>query len=427
MRILYFSSRECWPLNTGARLRDFHFARQLARRAEVTYYGLRNRNDPPTVPIPDEAGLKQQVIVEKDLPFSPAKLIRGLIGPVPVTLLNCENEQAQTALAGLLRNTTFDSVQVEGVHLLRYVPAIRKLSPNAAIVCDWHNIESEIMRRYSQTATGLARRLYASRTAGLIENMERELLRAADMHSVASARELERLRGRYPKAKLVAIGNGVDVEAHTPAEIEAAWKRADPTRMPPPGSVLFVGSMDYHANIDGAVEFARQIWPGFQKATLRGKTKAESARTREFVIAGRSPAPEVMELEGIPGVRVTGTVADVRSYYWDALALVVPLRIGSGTRLKILEAMAAGVPVVSTAMGAEGLGVAHGENILIAETAEEFIQALRTLEDDQPLRARLIEGGRRLVASEYDWPLLGEKLYRAHEDAVRARKEALTT
>lgn len=416
MRILYFSSRECWPLNTGARLRDYHFARQLARRAEVTYYGLRNPNDPPLAATPAEAGLREQVIVEKDESYSPAKLIKGLIGPVPVTLLNCESERAKAALEKLLTQTAFDSVQVEGVHLVGYVPIIRKASPHTAIVCDWHNIESEIMRRYSQTTSGWARRSYAQRTASLIENMELRLLRSCDVHTIASRRELERLRQREPKAKLVAVGNGVDVEAHAPAEIEAAWNRMEPRERPAAGSVLFVGSMDYHANIDGALEFARQIWPRFQKA------EKSAGAAREYVIVGRNPAPVITALAVEPGIRVTGTVPDVRGYYRGALAVAVPLRIGSGTRLKILEAMASGVPVVSTRLGAEGLEVTHGENILLAETPQEFVRALQDLSGDSPLRAKLVEGARRLVASEYDWPLLGERLFEAHQEAVRSLK-----
>jgi glycosyltransferase involved in cell wall biosynthesis len=415
MRILYFSSRECWPLNTGARLRDYHFARQLARRAEVTYYGLRNPNDPQLVSIPAEAGLRDQAIVEKDESYSPAKLIKGLIGPVPVTLLNCENERALATLEKLLTETAFDSVQLEGVHLVDYVPVIRKVSPNAAIVGDWHNIESEIMRRYSQTTSGLARRLYAQRTAGLIEDMELRLLRACDVHTIASQRELERLRGREPKATLVAVGNGVDVEAHAPTEIAAAWNRMEPRERPAAGSVLFVGSMDYHANIDGAVEFARQIWPRFQEVERNSSAGDE----REFVIVGRNPAPEVTALAAMRGIRITGTVPDVRGYYRGALAVAVPLRIGSGTRLKILEAMAAGVPVVSTRLGAEGLDVSHGKNILLAETPQEFVRALQDLSGGNSLREKVVEGARRLVASEYDWPLLGERLFEAHREAVR--------
>jgi len=419
MRILYFSSRECWPLNTGARLRDYHFARQLARRAEVTYFGLRNPNDPPALAIPAEAGLREQVIVEKDESYSPGKLIKGLIGPVPVTLLNCENERARETLEKLLAKTAFDSVQIEGVHLVGYIPIIRKLSPNTAIVGDWHNIESEIMRRYGETTSGLARKSYARRTAGLIEDMELRLLRACDLHTIASRRELERLRQREPKATLVAVGNGVDVEAHAPAEIETAWDRMEPRERPAAGSVLFVGSMDYHANIDGALEFARQIWPRFQEA----ERNSSAGTAREFVIAGRNPAPEITALAAMPGVRVTGTVPDVRGYYRGALAVAVPLRIGSGTRLKILEAMAAGVPVVSTRLGAEGLDVTHGENILLAETPLEFIRALQDLSGESPLRAKVVDGARRLVASEYDWPLLGERLFEAHQEAVRRHKK----
>ena len=423
MRILYFSSRECWPLNTGARLRDYHFARQLAQRAEVSYYGMRNRNDPPSEAIPAEAGLHEQLIVEKGASFSPTKLVRGLFGPAPVTLLNCENRRAKSALETLLKKTHFDSVQIEGVHLTRYVPAIRELSPHSAIVCDWHNIESEIMRRYGQTASGWPRKLYAYRTAGLIENMELRLLQSCDVHTVASQRELERLRQREPKAVLAAVGNGVDVETYSSAEIEAAWNRLDTANRPAERSVLFVGSMDYHANIDGCLEFARYVWPRVKAAEER----KNPGRGGEFVIAGRNPAPEIKALGAKPGIRVTGTVSDIRPYYRGALALVVPLRIGSGTRLKILEAMAVGVPVVSTRLGAEGLAVKHRENILLAETTDEFLKAIQDLDERNPLRETVVEGGRRLVVDDYDWPLLGEKLFQVHVAAVRRRREATKT
>jgi len=397
MRILYFSSRECWPLNTGARLRDYHFARQLARRAEVTYYGLRNQNDPPMVPIPADAGLQEQVIVEKDESYSPGKLLKGLIGPVPVTLLNCQNEPAKATLEKLLLKSAFDSVQLEGVHLVGYVPTIRSVSPNTAIVGDWHNIESEIMRRYSQTTSGLARKLYARRTAGLIEDMELRLLRACDIHSIASQRELERLRQREPKAKLVAVGNGVDVEAHSPAEIEAAWNRMDARERPAEGSVLFVGSMDYHANIDGAIEFARQIWPRFQEAERNSSAEA----AREFVIVGRNPASEVTALAATPGIRVTGTVPDVRGYYRGALAVAVPLRIGSGTRLKILEAMAAGVPVVATAVGGIPELVEDGKTALLvpAKNVTALANALRKIMQSSGLRNELARAAGEVVAA----------------------------
>ncbi len=409
MRILYFSSRECWPLNTGARLRDFHLSTQLARRAEVVYLGLRNPADPPSISPPSDAGFAALQTVERNASFSLPNLVRGFSGPVPVTLLNWQTKRAELALTHLLRDRQFDSVQMEGVHLLHYVDVIRRISPETAIVADWHNIESEIMWRYSESASPL-KRLYARRTAHLMENMETLFLSRSDANIMASQREQLRLIQRVSGATTYVIGNGVDVAAHADDEIEAAWNRAGQPD-PKGGNILFVGSMDYHANIDAAVQFTHEVWPSIRKQ-LPG---------RKLLIVGRNPSEAVLALAQEPGVQVTGTVADVRAFYRRALAVVVPLRIGSGTRLKILEAMAAGIPVVSTALGAEGIDVTNEKNILIAESPDDFVAAITKLAASPNLVQSLSAGGRELVTSYYDWPALGEKLYQVHYETAQRR------
>jgi glycosyltransferase involved in cell wall biosynthesis len=410
LRILYFSSRECWPLNTGARLRDFHLASQLARRGEVVYLGLRNPKDPPPIDPPADAGFAGFHMIEKNASFSPLNLVGGFIGPVPVTLLNNKSNRASAALVQLLRNQEFDSVQIEGVHLLPYLDVIRRESPQTAVIADWHNIESEIMWRYSEAANPL-KRLYARRTARLIEDMETLLLRRSDAHTMASQREKATLNQRAPGAMIQVIGNGVDVGAHTSGRIEAAWSKAGEPEQAG-GNVLFVGSMDYHANSDAALQFGREVWPLIH-ARLPGS---------QFVIVGRKPSGAVQALARKPGIRVTGTVDDVRAFYHKALAVVVPLRVGSGTRLKILEAMAAGVPVISTALGAEGIDVTDGKDILLAESPDDFVAAITRLASWPDLAQLLRNGGRALVASHYDWPGLGEKLFQVHcETAERVR------
>ena len=142
-------------------------------------------------------------------------------------------------------------------------------------------------------------------------------------------------------------------------------------------------------------------------------------------LVGATPPPDVQALAHIPGVEVTGTVPDVRPYYRDALAAVVPLRSGGGTRLKILEAMAAGIPVISTALGAEGLDVAPGHNFLLAERDADWLPALTEIAQN-PARARqLAQRGMELVRSRYDWGALGERLLSTYErwassgDAIR--------
>jgi glycosyltransferase involved in cell wall biosynthesis len=402
LRILYFSSRECWPLNTGARLRDFYQARELARRSTLTYLGMRNPRDPASVAPPVEAFAS--ALVEKDPGYSPGKLIRGLIGPTPVNVLNYWTERMAAELRRLLDGEPFDSVQVEGVHLAPYLPAIRAARSHPAIVGDWHNIESEIMRRYSENAVGLPRRLYARRTAGLLEKTENRLLRGCDAHSVASRREMEKLSRRMPEARIAVVENGVDVASHSDQEIEDAYRRANGNTGGPRRDLLFVGSMDYHANIDAAVRFARELWPALR----------ERMPQLRFVIVGRSPAPEVRALASISGVVVTGTVDDVRPYYREAVAEVVPLRVGSGTRLKILEAMAAGVPIVSTALGAEGLEVTDGRDILLAEAPQAMLGAIQALANSEERRCEIAAAARELVRARYDWPILGAKLFEIH-------------
>lgn len=392
MRILYFSSRECWPLNTGARLRDYHLARELARRASLTYLGLRNPQDPPPVPPPAEAF--ESVLVTKDPGYTPGKILRGLAGPAPVNVINCWTERAVAELRRLLGAQPFDVVQMEGVHLTPYLRCLHAAPNRPAIVADWHNIESEIMRRYSENTPGLPRRLYARRTAVLLENMEARLLAGCEAHTVASSREKEKLLRRVPGAQIEVVENGVDFAGYSTGEIAGPRAR----------DLLFVGSMDYHANIDAVVRFAADTWP-----LLHGRRP-----DLRFVIVGRSPAPAVEALRKRPGIVVTGTVDDVRPYYNQALATVVPLRVGSGTRLKILEAMAAGVPVVSTQLGAEGLEVTDGSDILLAETPADTLAAIESLADSHERRQAIAAAARELVRTRYDWPILGAKLFQIH-------------
>ncbi len=418
MRILYFSNRECWPVNTGARLRDYHLAAQLGRHASVTYFGLSYPGDaayPETnegLAAPDTV-FERMLIVPKARAYAPINVARGFIGPAPVTVLNCTTPAIAAALASAGPEQPFDSVQMEGVHLTNYLPVLRSFPRRPPIVCDWHNIESELMWRYSETIASLPRRMYARRTAALIEQMENKILRECEVHTTCSERERRKLLSRVPSAQVRVLENGVDTAYHSDDQMEHAYRRwreagHDSGEYGRRDRIVYVGSMDYHANVDTAIYFARESWP-----QVRGLVPAA-----RFTIVGRSPKPEVVALAGLPGIEVTGTVSDVRPYYREALAVVVPLRVGSGTRLKILEALAAGVPVVSTTLGAEGLDVRNGIDILIADTPADTSAAIRRLRDEPGLWRQLAAAGRELVLRQYDWKALGSRLFAMHE-AVR--------
>jgi glycosyltransferase involved in cell wall biosynthesis len=270
------------------------------------------------------------------------------------------------------------------------------------------------MQRYSERESSILRRTYAQKTARQLRALEQQATHDFAAHVVVSQRDREQLLKLNPLSSISVIENGVDSAYYSDQEIEkahAAWSkhedadgagvvdvRPSPTRA---NRIVFVGSMDYHANIDGVVDFAREVWPAVH----------ERHPQLVFTIVGRDPSAEVRELASIRGIEVTGTVADVRPFYREAVASIVPLKVGGGSRLKILEAMAAGVAVVSTALGAEGLEVEHGGNILIADTNAELSDAITGVLENEALRRELCDAGRALVSSRYDWETLGAKLF----------------
>jgi len=405
MRVLHFAPRVCWPLDTGAKLRNYHLARVISRDARVTLLAFSEDDRPLT----DLAEIYEQVIAIRRSPgYTPAKILRGAVGRTPLSLLNYTTGAMKQALERALTGHDFDVVQMESIHLMAYLPLIHSARSRPLVICDWHNIESELMQRYSERERSFLRKTYAQKTVRQLRTLEQRATRDFDGHVVVSQRDRERLLKLNPAAAISVVENGVDTAYYADDQIEAAyasWRKGQPDGAGR-NRLLFVGSMDYHANISAVIDFARSVWPGLQKA------KPEFV----FTIVGRDPAIQVRELMAIPGVEVSGTVDDVRPYYREALASVVPLKVGGGSRLKILESMAAGVPVVSTALGAEGLEVRDQEDILIADSDDELSSTIKSVVEQDDLRRRLIVAGRALISARYDWSRLGADLLAVYRE-----------
>jgi sugar transferase (PEP-CTERM/EpsH1 system associated) len=392
MRVLSISPRQCWPPVSGAKLRDYFFIKALGENAALTHVFFAEDGTP--VPTAQEFPFCEKVVaVARPRMYTPAKIAAGFVGRWPLPVINYFSREMEQALASIAAQTTFDLVRVDSIHMAPYAESLRR-KLEAPMIYDWHNIESEAMQRYSRQASSPAHKLYAAFTARRLAAFEKRLLREAFGHVVCSEREKQLLQSIAPEARIAVIENGVD------SGYFSDFGRPITRRQ----GIVFVGSMSYHANVDGATWFARTVWP----------TVRERHPGWKLTIVGSNPAPAVRMLETVPGVEVTGTVSDVRPYYAEAVAAIVPLRIGGGTRLKILEAMAAGVPVVSTALGAEGLPVTGGEDILIAETAEQWSLQLGALAKQDDTWKRLAEQGRSLVRTRYDWRTLGEALYQTY-------------
>lgn len=418
MRVLQFAPRVCWPLDTGAKLRNYHLARVVSRYAPITLLAFTEAQE-STLNV--ENPYHQIVKVKRDPSYTPVKLLRGALGRTPISLLNYTTEAMKTALLRLLKEQKFDVIQLESIHLMGYLPIIQSNAPRTPVVCDWHNIESELMQRYSERAPSFLRGSYARRTARQLHNLEKQATLDFDYHVVVSDRDRDQLLQLNSSTRVAVIENGVDSAHYSDAELDQA-QRPDrkerlveqPTETSTPSRLIFVGSMDYHANIHAVVDFAKNVWPAMHQRYPQ----------LSFTIVGRDPAEEVQQLGSITGIEVTGTVEDVRPYYREALASLVPLTIGGGSRLKILESMAAGVPVVSTTLGAEGLEVENDKDIIIADTAERFVEAIGELVTNDATRPRLAAAGRELVARRYEWTIAGESLFRIYEKLVSGQEQS---
>ena len=301
-------------------------------------------------------------------------------------------------LADRLRELTtvshFDIVHVEFSYLAHYVKFVSPMS-HTKTVLSMHNVESIRFKRELQHTPWSSRRFALLWDYYLYPEWEQKALQKFDGILATSRTEQKWIQRHAPAAKVKLVPNGVDVEYF--------YMRDPPQKSQ---SLVFTGLMNYPPNIDAMMWFSQAIWP-----RLRQQHPAMTLK-----IVGRYPPPCIMALGKQPGVCVTGEVSDVRPYVDQALAHVVPLRFGGGTRLKILAAMAQGLPVISTRLGAEGLDVTSGENILLADNAEQFLQHVQTLIDQPTWAARLGQAGHRLVVERYDWRtcLLGlSALYKA--------------
>lgn len=409
MRILFFSPKECLPANTGARLRNYHLSKELSRRAEVTYLGFSEEMGSPEKVLNESSswGPQKVILVPRDKGYTAGKLLRGAVGRQPLTVLNYTTERMAARLRQVLDESEFDVVQMESLLLCHYIPIIRSARRRPLLVCDWHNIDSEVMKRYSHHQASLAPKLYAKLTSRRLESLEKASLNNFDAHLTVSERDRQKLLSFGSTVPIEVIHNGVDTNFFYPSSCHRVsaleTNKTDKPMMK--RRVLFVGSMDYHANIDAVTTFARDIWVNFYNQNPQFT----------FTIVGRNPTPSVRRLAELPGIEVTGTVSDVRPYYQEAFASVVPLRIGGGSRLKILESMAAGVPVISTRLGAEGIEISDKENILMAESKEDFQNSLLALQSQIGLGSRISTGGLKLVQANFDWGIVGKKVFEMFE------------
>lgn len=375
-RLLFISPRFLFPLDQGGKIRTSNILRHMKggafeillaspAPADVTRFGG------------EISGVCDRFLSWPEVVQGRVGRVASVLGALPVAVASDRSAAGARVLAGALAERP-DVVVVDFPHAAVLLPD----RVDAATVMFTHNVEAEIFERHAEMATGVMRRVWQSQ-ARKMRRFEGDVLRRFDTVIAVSSRDAAALTQRYGLDDVAVIDTGVDLD----------FFALQPPPAVPVSEIVFTGTMSWPANAEGIGWLMDAVWP----LVIAARPGARA------VIVGRG-APEalVARARGL-NWRFTGFVDDIRPHVAGAQVYVIPLRVGSGTRIKAFEALAMGRPVVSTTIGVEGLDIADGGHFLAADTAADFAGAVLRLLDDADLRARLARDARALVEEKFSW------------------------
>jgi polysaccharide biosynthesis protein PslH len=382
VRVLWVKAGKLLPVDTGGKIRSYNLLRFLAKDHEVTllsYYGGRRdmeyeaalaREIPGSQTIytagPDSSAIRQALDYLRRLPMR-----------APYAVSKFSHPAVRTTVADWLTSRRFD------VAVCDFLSASLNFPAQLPIPCVLfqHNVESSLWQRMAAVESNPVKKLAFAVESSKMTGYERATL--GRFHHIIAVSEHDRgqMLQMNSACQITVVPTGVDTQKFNVA----------PASSTHPPRIVFTGSMDWEPNVDAVDYFCSEIWPAIRK----------EFPDAIFQIVGRNPFPKVQRLAS-ESVQVTGTVLTVAEYLEKASVVIVPLRIGGGTRLKIFEAMAMGKALVSTSIGAEGLEVESGRDLLLADNASSFADAVLSLLRDAAIRRRIEQAAVQLAA-QYDW------------------------
>jgi glycosyltransferase involved in cell wall biosynthesis len=398
MRVLCILPCVPFPAFSGGTQRTLELMRTLSEKVDLAVLAFQGPGE-------DVEGFRAQLGQHVTLrtvprssrsPWRPGQVLAGLARGVPPTYLPYLGHEALTALTELIAQRPVDLIHFDHLHTAQWAPIARTLCPSARLVLDEHNVESALFERLAPLAPRPLRPLVRWHHRQ-VRRLEARLVSQMDLVLACSPVDGQQLEHLGARAVHV-VPNGVRIGGPSAPARPRALRN----------DVVFVGAMDWLPNGDAALRLARELWP---------RVEADLAPSRLMLI-GRNPSSRLQAYQR-PNLVVTGTVPSVAPFLEGAWATAVPLRLGSGTRLKLLEAAAAGVPIVASPLAAEGLPFEDGREALLANTDEEFARALRYLRNN-PEEANALAQRAAVLAQRYAWGEVGTELMRAYRSTAPA-------
>lgn len=404
-RLAFVSPVFLFPNDTGGRIRSTNILRGLHEgRFDITLIG------PASAQQRSDWGGEIEQLCDRFVSWTPApararwRRSLDLLDGLPVNVVADRTAPAIETVARCLDKERFDVAVFDFVH----AAVLRPPRLSATTVCFTHNVEAEIFARHAEQSDSLLmRRIWAAQHSKMAR-FERQSLQRFDAVVAVSTRDAQLMRERYGLKHVEAIPTGVDLDRF-------AWRPQQQIDAAHPPTVVFTGSMDWDANIDGVHHFVTEALP---------LIRAQIPDVR-FMVVGRHPPPSLLALaRAHPEVTFTGYVDDVRPYVHAAHVFVIPLRVGGGTRIKAFEAMAMGCPVVSTSIGIEGLDITPETHCLVRESASEQADAVVALLREPLQRERLSRDARECVEQRFGHRVAAEVFERICLDALKRRQPA---
>ncbi|MCD4727372.1 MAG: glycosyltransferase family 4 protein [Pirellulales bacterium] len=405
MHVVIVDEELPYPLNSGKRIRTLNLILPLARRHQITYLCYPSADAEETqraVEFFRQEGI-ETVLVERMLPGKAGaafygRLLWNLLSPLPYSVQVHNSAALRRAIGHYAAAHDVDLWHCEWTP---YGKSLSTLACGPWIVIA-HNVESLIWQRYCENEANPLKRWYIKRQWRKFERFERRMFSTAPLTVAVSESDSRLMREQFGADRLEVVDNGVDITYFQPNE-----SVRDPSRL------LFLGSLDWRPNLDGVGVLLDRIFP---------RVLAEEPSAR-LAIVGRKPPPWLVDrVRTCRGVELHADVPDVRPFLHQCGLMVVPLRIGGGSRLKILEALATECPVVSTRVGAEGLRLAPGRHFVQVETMDDMASALvEHIRNPRPIGEMACQG-RNVVVQWYNWPVLSAKLEAIWLEQGRAGK-----
>jgi sugar transferase (PEP-CTERM/EpsH1 system associated) len=386
LKILFLSHRIPFPPNKGEKIRTFHQLKHLVDAGHQVSV---------IAPYEDDSeldffkALEQQYcekVIGIKLGAKPRRLITGIISGKALSVSNFYSKALQLLLDGLLNQHQFDVIICTASSMAEYIFKSSTLTTHKppVLLMDFMDLDSDKWRQYAQRSAYPMKWVYLRETK-LIGKFEQQIAQTFNACFFITEAEKALFCKTIGKVdNIYAVENGMDTQVFKPAVNKV---------IPEQPILLFTGVMDYAPNVDAVVWFVDNIW----QQVLKKWPQAQ------FYIAGMSPSDKVKALEVNQGIVVTGFVDDILPYFDKASVFVGPFRIARGVQNKVLQAFACGLPVVSTAMGAEGIRCKDGESILIAHTADEFMQKLTVLHEDKILVKTMTDNALNIIQQHYAW------------------------